>query len=517
MMMKGRSQTYVLVMLCMLWLILVVVSTGGLAETWSVSPPEDYFDSVSKEITQWDTLGEAYEKIFSSWFAGEVRIYGWESLPQRRPSVQTGNVYYNYVDFMTFVFPKGHEPGVLSFNVWGHSNAWESAEVYFTTSEGEVKSDIIGMTRGESVWSIRKEYKPIYGPCAPVYIPVSEDTRFIWIYTENPEIAISDICFIEHDIQSKGSEIGIPSGEEAPKEDGADSEVPQSVSDDVGVTYVNEKFGFSVTAPENWQKEDDPDVLLLLRETRTSSAFWVMARQVSEDSDLAQFIRETERTLGYEVMSARDIVIDSISGVEKLYRFVGDNILMKLKMVYVKKGQIVYALVGGTWDLLFPEFETEFDAMISSFAFVDGATNDMTDIDIPLLSTSGITFASSVRGRRDFTRRPGSIFAQGETIHVYTEVSSFRVWRGEDSRLVASISAELKVMDQDDNVVFEDQQEYRTVFADLSAIPAYSFFHFEVLLGEEIPAGRYKVEIQVRDDVSQQTVPVYGWFYVSKA
>jgi hypothetical protein len=128
-----------------------------------------------------------------------------------------------------------------------------------------------------------------------------------------------------------------------------------------------------------------------------------------------------------------------------------------------------------------------------------------------------MTFASSVRGRRDFTRRPGAIFAQGETIHVYTEVSSFRVWRGEDLRLVASISAELKVMDQDDNIVFEDQQEYRTVFAELSVVPAYSFFHFGILLEQGVPAGRYKVEIQVRDNVSQQTVPIYGWFYVSKA
>jgi 2-isopropylmalate synthase len=53
--------------------------------------------------------------------------------------------------------------------------------------------------------------------------------------------------------------------------------------------------------------------------------------------------------------------------------------------------------------------------------------------------------------------------------------------------------------------------------ADVSAVPAYSFFHFEAPLGHGIPAGRYKVEMQIRDNVSQQTVPIYGWFYVSKA
>lgn len=527
MIMKSKTRINWFVVLGVVWLVFTL-SSIGFAQTGTVSPPQDYFNSVDKEIAQWDMLGEAYENIFSSWFSGNVRIFGWDNLPQRRPSMETGNVYYNYVDFMTFIFPKDHRPGVLSFNVWGHSNAWESMEVSFITSQGEVKSGIIGDVRGEYVWSIQKEYKPISGPSAPVYISVSEDTRFIWIYADNKEIAISDIHFIEHEIKIEPPpEIE----EELSPEDDEEDESPDDKRDDLldevpgevpdvpeapGVTYVNENFGFAVTAPENWQQEDDPDVLLLLREARTSSAFWIMARQVSDTSDLQQFIRDTERALGYEILGSRDVVIDGVPGIEKLYRFVGGNILMKLKMVYLKKGQIVYALVGGTWELLFPEFEPEFDAIIHSFTFLDVSRSDTSDIDIPLLSTSGLTFASSVRGRRDFTRRPGAIFAQGETIHVYTEVSSFRVWRGEDLRLVASISAELRVINQNEDVVFEDEQEFRTVFADISAIPAYVFFHFEIDFEEQIPAGRYRVEILVRDNVSQQTVPVYGWFYVSK-
>jgi hypothetical protein len=396
MMRKHISQLHTLVTLFMVWLVVMASSIGAVAETRSMNPPDDYFSSVNKEISQWDDLGEAYVRMFPGWFSGIVRIYGWDRVPLRRPSMQTGTVYYNYVDFMTFVFPKDHESGVLSFNVWGHSSKWESTEVHFMTSEGEVKSDMIGMTRGESVWSIQQEYKPIYGPCSPVYIPVSKDTRFVWIYTDNPEIALSDISFVAYDIHSTTGESVSPSQEDVFENSSSDSEAPEIDAGDTGATYVNEKFGFSITAPENWQKEDDPDVLLLLRETKTSSAFWVMARQVAENSDLAQFIAETERTLGYEVISSKEIVIDSLPAVEKLYRFAGDNILMRLKMVYVKKDQIVYALVGGTWDLLFPEFEVQFDSMISSFAFVEATIRDTPDIDIPLLSSSGMTFASSV-------------------------------------------------------------------------------------------------------------------------
>lgn len=508
-MMKGKIWIYGLPFLCVVLLVFSTIVVGY-AESSSVTPPDSYFDNVNKEIAQWDALGEGYESIFSNWFVGGVRLFGWEKLPLRRLSAQSGIVYYNYVDFMTFILPKNHKAGTLSFNVWGHSDVWQSSKVQFITSVGEFESGVVGTNRGESVWSIQYEYKPVYGPAASVSIPVSEDVRFIWIYTENAEIAITDILFVEQDIlpeEDRGSE------EETDKDGNID--VLESASRDDTV-YVNEKFGFSITASKNWQKEDDPDVLLLLREINTSSAFWVMARQVSETSDLAQFVQETEKTLGYEVLSERNVVIDSVAGIEKVYRFAGDSILMRLKMVYLKKGQIVYALVGGTWEPLFPDMEADFDSIISSFAFIDSVTYDTADIDIPMLSSSGITFASSVRGRRDLTRRPGSIFVQREVVHAYTEISNFRIWRDEDSQFIASLSTEIKVMDEANNVIFKNQQEYGRIFSDLSEIPAYVYFDFVIQLEENIPPGRYKVEIQVRDNVSQQSVPVYGWFNVSK-
>ncbi len=475
---------------------------------------ERFYSDLQREISMWDDLGRTYENMHSSYFSNGIRIWGYRRIPYDRVGNKTGIVYYEYTDPLVFIFSRGMDEGILSLSLWGYSREWEESEFQVITSQGESISVSIKDDFVEEAGYLMS----VYGPAATIKIDIHKNTRYVWLRSDNPNLLVSDIAFHERaSIQTDQKKEGdLPSvdryvlKEGDPEEDSVEAPAYKR-----GVTYVNERFNFSITSIHDWKQEADPEVLLLLREPETLSAFWITAHQVGAQVSLEQFISAAERDMGYDMLDSTSISTEHWDGIKRTYEYGGANISMRINMAYIMGSNKVYVLVSGTADDHSREIESQFDWMVDTFKLLDTKDPDSSSIDVPNLSHSGLVFASSFKGKRDFTNRPGAIFISGENIHVYTEISNFRAWRDENDQIMTSLSAVLKVYNEDEALIHEDEQQLRTVYNNSAALPRYTYFHFMIDTENWTDSGRFRVELTARDNISQQAVPCIGWFYIS--
>ena len=137
--------------------------------------------------------------------------------------------------------------------------------------------------------------------------------------------------------------------------------------------YHNDKLGYSIGYPENWEMqipsvvdgENVESVTMFTKPgTPTTLSVIVKLSDLTSLEEVKEEFKEGLKKLGGTILEEREIIVNDRKGYEVVYKPIA---VVKMKQVIFIANGKTYMLVCSTAELLYDEYEEIFDHIINSF------------------------------------------------------------------------------------------------------------------------------------------------------